>query len=136
MRGCTRCSSKTRHKGRHRRPARPSEAKVASKEEQGTTLRRSSARGAVHSAEIEYALGNLPLNKVYSWTPDDYAISSIMQEYFANFIKKGDPNGPGLPVWPAAGSDGPAQVMHINVQTRAEEEKHRERYLYWDGMAK
>jgi para-nitrobenzyl esterase len=94
------------------------------------------ARGAVHSAEIEYALGNLPLNKVYSWTPDDYAISTLMQEYFANFIKKGDPNGPGLPVWPAAGSEGPAQVMHINVQTRAEAEKHRERYLYLEGMAR
>ena len=99
----------------------------------------SPARGAVHSAEIEYALGNLPLNKVYSWTPDDAAISSLMEEYFANFIKKGDPNGADLPLWPALKSGGAAadegQVMHINIQTRAEAEKHRDRYLYWDGMA-
>ena len=29
------------------------------------------ARGAVHSAEIEYAMGNLKTNTVYDWTPDD-----------------------------------------------------------------
>src|SRR5215510_3628555 len=33
---------------------------------------RPQSRGAVHSAEIEYAMGNLDLNKVYAWTPDDY----------------------------------------------------------------
>jgi para-nitrobenzyl esterase len=93
------------------------------------------ARGAVHSAEIEYALGNLPLNKVYSWTADDVAISKTMQEYFANFIKKGDPNGAGLAEWPKLNSGRPAQVMHINVQTRVETEKHRVRYLYLQGMA-
>ncbi|MBD0333243.1 MAG: carboxylesterase family protein, partial [Chitinophagaceae bacterium] len=49
-------------------------------------------KGAVHSAEIEYAMGNLNSNKVYAWTKDDYRVSGIMQGYFANFIKKGDPN--------------------------------------------
>ncbi|MBD0259965.1 MAG: carboxylesterase family protein, partial [Cytophagales bacterium] len=43
------------------------------------------ARGAVHSAEIEYAMGNLGTNKVYAWTPDDYKVSETMQQYFANF---------------------------------------------------
>jgi para-nitrobenzyl esterase len=33
------------------------------------------ARGAVHSAEIEYAMGNLVTNKVFAWTPDDYKVS-------------------------------------------------------------
>jgi para-nitrobenzyl esterase len=105
------------------------------------------ARGATHSAEIEYAMGNLPLNKVYSWTPDDEAISRLMRDYFANFIKKGDPNGVGLPEWPAVNNgkyaagggavagEGSVPVMHINVQTRVEAEKHRDRYLYWEGMA-
>lgn len=32
--------------------------------------------GAGHSVEIEYALGNLPANKVYSWTADDLALSA------------------------------------------------------------
>ncbi len=56
--------------------------------------------GAVHSAEIEYALGNLGGNAVYAWTPADGEVSRIMEGYFAQFIKSGDPNGPGLPHWP------------------------------------
>jgi para-nitrobenzyl esterase len=55
------------------------------------------ARGAVHSAEIEYAMGNLDSNKVYAWTADDHTVSKVMQEYFANFVKTGNPNGSGLP---------------------------------------
>ena len=56
--------------------------------------------GAVHSAEIEYAMGDLDLNAVYAWTPEDRATSRALQGYFANFIKTGDPNGPDLPEWP------------------------------------
>jgi para-nitrobenzyl esterase len=56
--------------------------------------------GAVHSAEIEYALGDLDLNPAYAWTPEDRATSRALQGYFANFIKTGDPNGPDLPEWP------------------------------------
>ncbi|MEO9077821.1 MAG: carboxylesterase family protein [Rhodanobacter sp.] len=57
--------------------------------------------GAVHSGEIEYALGNLAGNEVYAWTPADQDTSNAMQGYFANFIKHGDPNGKLLPHWPA-----------------------------------
>ncbi|MDX2031542.1 MAG: carboxylesterase/lipase family protein [Blastocatellia bacterium] len=87
-------------------------------------------RGAVHSAEIEYAMGNLRLNNVFAWTPDDHKVSQVMQEYFANFIKTGDPNGGALPSWPkfAAG-----QRLIIDVTTRAESEaKVRARYQFLD----
>lgn len=90
------------------------------------------ARGAVHSAEIEYAMGNLSSNKVYAWTNDDYKISKVMQEYFANFIKKGDPNAAGLPKWPAANAGNNVAVINIDVNTRVEAEKNRERYLFMD----
>lgn len=89
------------------------------------------ARGAVHSAEIEYALGNLAVNDVYAWTDDDYRVSATMQNYFANFIKKADPNGPGLPEWPAL-----PQVMRLDVQSRTESDMTRARYLFLDQFLK
>ncbi|MEP6747492.1 MAG: carboxylesterase family protein [Bacteroidota bacterium] len=92
------------------------------------------AMGAVHSAEIEYALGNLPTNRVYDWQPEDYMVSEIMEAFFANFIKTGNPNGVGSPQWPAVKSKEPAVVMHIDVQTRAETEKNRARYLFLDEL--
>jgi len=93
------------------------------------------ATGAVHSAEIEYAMGNLAANKVYAWTPDDYKVSQIMLGYFANFVKTGNPNGKGLPTWPTVGTDA-ANVMIIDVRTRVEKEKNRSRYLYMDQATK
>jgi len=94
------------------------------------------AKGAVHSAEIEYAMGNLSYNKVYAWTPDDYKVSQIMQDYFANFIKTGDPNGKGLPKWQPVSPGKNAEVMKINVNTRAETETTRERYIFMDKQSR
>ena len=88
------------------------------------------ARGAVHSAEIEYALGNLATNKVFAWTPDDYQVSKTMQAYFANFIKTGNPNGAGLPAWPATGTQAVGPVLRIDVKTQTEADKTSARYLF------
>ena len=93
---------------------------------------RPGAHGAVHSAEIEYALGNLDGNKVYAWTPDDYRVSRLMQAYFANFIKTGAPNGPGLPRWPEFAR---GQRQLIDVQTHAAPERVRARYEFLDRFS-
>jgi para-nitrobenzyl esterase len=92
------------------------------------------ARGAVHAAEIEYAMGNLPHNKVYAWTPEDYKVSATMQSYFANFIKTGNPNGPGLPEWPANTGQGTVQVMHLDTESGHKPEQHRARYELMDRL--
>jgi len=94
------------------------------------------ARGAVHSAEIEYALGNLKTNNVYEWTEDDYKVSALMENYFANFIKKRNPNGSSLPAWPAMSAAGPdsLQLMRLDVESRAEPDKTRSRYLFQDQI--
>jgi para-nitrobenzyl esterase len=95
---------------------------------------RPGASGAVHSAEIEYALGNLSTNKVYAWTPDDYNISAVMQQYFADFIKTGNPNGPNLPNWPAANAGGTVEVMHLDVNSQAEPDTTAARYKVLDEL--
>ena len=86
------------------------------------------AKGAVHSAEIEYALGNLPTNKVYSWTADDYTVSKQTQAYFANFIKTGNPNGAGLPTWQPLKADGTGETLRLDVKTALVPAPDRARY--------
>ncbi len=84
--------------------------------------------GAVHSAEIEYALGNLDANPLYAWTDGDRRVSSTMSAYFANFIKTGNPNGRSLPVWPRASSDPNKirrQVIDVNSYSAAFPEQRR-----------
>jgi para-nitrobenzyl esterase len=93
----------------------------------------SGPRGASHSAEIQYSMGNLDLDKRYSWEPADYEVSKVMQAYFVNFIKTGNPNGPGVPEWPAYRTDNNFQRMRLDVESHAEPEAHRDRYLALDA---
>ena len=75
--------------------------------------------GAPHASEIEYCMGNLQSNKNYNWTEDDYKVSKTMENFFANFIINGNPNGADLPEWPAAkpGDKNP-EVMNIDVDPK------------------
>lgn len=56
----------------------------------------------MHSGEMVYAYGNLDYNGKKIYTPSDYELSEIMQNYWVNFVKTGDPNGEGLPLWQEA----------------------------------
>ncbi len=89
--------------------------------------------GAAHASEIAYALGNLHYDKVYAWTPDDYKASETMENYFANFIKTGDPNGEGLPKWYALQASKP-KIMVIDVNSHSEPEKNLRRYVFMDSF--
>jgi para-nitrobenzyl esterase len=89
-------------------------------------------KGAVHSAEIEYAMGNLATNIVYAWTEDDYKVSDTMLNYFANFIKTGNPNGDQLPIWPIATSEKDPEIMVIDVESKAIKAGNDARYFFLD----
>lgn len=89
--------------------------------------------GATHASEIDYALGNLHYNKVYAWTDNDFKVSETMLSYFANFIKTGNPNGPGLATWYGLQSSIP-KVMVIDVESKSQPEKGLRRYTFLDRM--
>ena len=78
------------------------------------------APGAVHSADIEYAMGTLDTNEYYDWQKEDYDISKLFLSYYANFCKTGNPNGTGLPQWNAITKDNldNAPVMIIDVESK------------------
>lgn len=89
-------------------------------------------KGAVHSAEIEYAMGNLAGNKDYAWTESDYAVSETMLNYFTNFIKTGNPNGDKLPVWPMAKNEEKPEIMIIDLASKSVRAENDARYLFLD----
>jgi para-nitrobenzyl esterase len=67
--------------------------------------------GAYHGSEISYVFDHARLPDE-PWTSEDGRIGDIMSSYWTNYAKTGDPNGPGLPRWPAY--DGKAQqVMEL-----------------------
>jgi para-nitrobenzyl esterase len=91
--------------------------------------------GAVHSAEIEYALGNLSTNDLYAWTPEDRQVSEHLQSYVAHFVRTGDPNGPDRPTWPAAGTDDRARLLRIDATPDATVAPHQARYELLDQLS-
>jgi para-nitrobenzyl esterase len=63
-------------------------------------MREQFTAGAPHGGEIGYVFDTLPLGRGGAPTPEDQAVTRIVQSYWVNFAKTGDPNGPGLPAWP------------------------------------
>ena len=55
--------------------------------------------GANHGAEVTYVFGNFG-GQGGAPQPEDLALSNLIQAYWINFAKTGDPNGTGLPSWP------------------------------------
>jgi para-nitrobenzyl esterase len=57
-------------------------------------------RGAYHESEIDYVFNSLYATDK-PWGDEDRRIADVMSSYWSNFAATGNPNGKGLPSWPA-----------------------------------
>jgi para-nitrobenzyl esterase len=89
---------------------------------------------AYHSSEIPYVFGDLDLLQGFAWRPEDHALSEQMEQYWTNFARTGDPNGPGLPQWPVYAPASGWETMHLSPQSAAEPDKNRPRDLFLDTV--
>jgi len=81
-----------------------------------------SPNGANHGSEIGYVFKNLggggALGLPGPPRPEDTAMSDLVSSYWVNFARNGDPNGPGLPSWPAF-SVASQDAMHFDTKSSA-----------------
>jgi para-nitrobenzyl esterase len=88
--------------------------------------------GAPHGVDVPFVFENLDA----AATADDRHISETMAAYWTNFAKRGDPNGEGLPAWPAFSGPKPV-VMYFGGTARtgsvpsAESLKVLDEYFAW-----
>jgi para-nitrobenzyl esterase len=71
--------------------------------------------GAFHSLEVPYVFGSLR-DREWQWLPstaEDESLSGLLQTYWTNFAKTGNPNASGLPDWPAW-SDEQQEFLVVN----------------------
>lgn len=80
----------------HRTPERMEEA---------GTERAAEVQWSWHSSELWYTFDSIEEGKpkVRKWTEWDYELAEIMNTYWTNFIKTGNPNSQDMPCWPPSG---------------------------------
>jgi para-nitrobenzyl esterase len=63
------------------------------------------AQGALHSSDLPYVFGFYPKqgNISGSFGETDFKLADLIESYWTNFAKTGDPNGDKLPNWPPLG---------------------------------
>lgn len=92
-----------------------------------------SPEGANHADEIRYVFGTLDTPGMTGGAPGpgDRALAERIQSYWIHFARNGDPNGPGLPHWPAFDEKDP-QVLVLDGDSGARKHPDFEKILAFD----
>lgn len=86
--------------------------------------------GAWHSGEEIYFYNNLPHDSRFDEV--DYRLGDTITAYVTNFMKTGDPNGEGLPVWEI--SKDSDRIMELGDTVGMTDEKYLAFYEIMDRM--
>lgn len=87
--------------------------------------------GAFHSGEIVYAYNNLhTLDR--PWEMVDQQIAGQMSDYWTNFVKTGDPNGPGLPRWDPYDIQN-QHVLILDTIIGQQNLPDKEKFAFWEN---
>ena len=77
-----------------------------------------------HTAEIPYVFDNLAAPRTYpagssvskmAGNPREESFADQVSQYWVNFARTGNPNGDGLPYWPAVDELRPTETMILNA---------------------
>ncbi|SDB33773.1 para-nitrobenzyl esterase [Pseudobutyrivibrio sp. YE44] len=87
-----------------------------------------------HAGELPYAYGNLWRHPGL-YDEEDYALSEIMQQYWVNFAKTGNPNGEGLPEWKMR-SANQKQLLQLDTTIKMVDDPNEKLYQVIDKYQK
>jgi len=91
--------------------------------------------GSPHGQEVSYVFQHLNTSNPQT-TKSDIEISDAMSTYWTNFARFGNPNGEGVPEWPAFNLANPVlmyfeQTPHTGIVPSAESLKVLDSYFKW-----